>query len=117
VKLFIDECIWRATRDFVQNHGHDISTVEERGLIGADDETVLRQALSEKRVFLTRDMHFSNTLLYPPENYNGIIVLRIKPQTITEVHRNLATVLSHFTQNSIRKSLIIVNHNKFRERR
>jgi predicted nuclease of predicted toxin-antitoxin system len=49
VRIFIDDCIWQVTRDFVQQLGHDMATIEERGLAGADDEIVLAQAVSENR--------------------------------------------------------------------
>jgi len=45
------------------------------------------------------------------------IVLKIKPHNINAVHRILASVLAYFTQDSIRQALVIVDHNKFRERR
>ncbi len=99
------------------NLGHNIMTVEECGLTGADDETVLRKAVNENRAFLTRDMHFSNILLYPPKNSLGNIVLKITPMNMNRVHQTLNSVLDHYTQKSIRKKLVIVDHNKFREHR
>ncbi|MFQ5632419.1 MAG: DUF5615 family PIN-like protein [bacterium] len=117
MKIFIDECIWQVTHDFVRQLGHDIVTAIEAGLGGEDDEVLLAQAVSENRAFLTRDMHFSNILLYPPAKYPGIIVLKIKPQTTTAVHQTLAKTLSYFDQDTIQKTLVIVDHNKFRERR
>jgi len=117
MKLFIDECVWEVTRVFVRQLGHDLATVEERLLSGADDEIVLAQAVSENRAFLTRDMHFSNILLYPPANYLGIIVLKIEPSTTDRVHHTLAEALAHFTKDTIQKALLIVDPNKFRERR
>jgi predicted nuclease of predicted toxin-antitoxin system len=97
--------------------GHDIAGVEQRHLSGADDKTVITHAVAENRAFLTRDMHFCNILLYPPENYLGIIVLKIDPSTIDQVHLTLGTALDNFTQESIQKALLIVHSNKFRERR
>ena len=117
MKLFADECVWEVTRVFVQQLGHELATVEERLLSGADDEIVLAHAVSENRAFLTRDMHFSNILLYPPGNYLGIIVLKIEPSTTDPVHRTLTEALAHFTQDTIQKALLIVDPNKFRERR
>ena len=117
MRIFIDECVWQVTRDFVRQLGHDIATAEDRGLSSADDEVVLAQAISEDRLFLTRDMDFSNILLYPPEKYLGIIVLKIKPERVDAVHRTLASALSYFTQESICQTLVIVDRSKFRERR
>jgi hypothetical protein len=78
---------------------------------------VLAQAVSENRAFLTRDMHFPNILLYPPEDYLGVIILKIDPLTTDRVHQMLDAALDHFTQDSIQKVLLIVDPNKFRERR
>lgn len=117
MRIFVDVCIWQVTRDFVRQLGHDIVTAEDRALASAEDEEVLAQAVSEDRVFLTRDMDFTNILLYPPTRFPGIVVLKIKPETIDVVHRTLASALSHFTQESIRQALVIVDRNKFRERR
>jgi predicted nuclease of predicted toxin-antitoxin system len=49
---------------FCSSAGHEVATVEERRLSGAEDEIVLAQALSENRAFLTRDMHFSNIRIH-----------------------------------------------------
>ena len=62
-------------------------------------------------------MDLSNIRLYSPANYLGIIVLKIKPQNIAAVHRLLASARAYFTQDSIRQALLIIDHNKFRERR
>ncbi|MFQ5632247.1 MAG: DUF5615 family PIN-like protein, partial [bacterium] len=94
---------------------HEIILATERGLGGEDDPVLLAQAVSEKCVFLTRDMHFTNILLYPPSDYPGIIVLKIKPQTTTAVHMSLAKALNYFDQDTIQKALVVVDHNKFRE--
>ena len=117
MRIFIDECVWQVTRDYIEKLGHDLAGVEQRNLSGADDEIVLAQALSENRAFLTRDMHFSNILLYPPENHLRIIVLKIEPSTTDRVHHTLGKALAHFTQDTIQKALLIVDANKFRERR
>jgi predicted nuclease of predicted toxin-antitoxin system len=62
MKIFIDECVWQVTRDLVQQLGHDVASVEERGLTGADDDTVLAQAkepwlLSTTTSFASADKH------------------------------------------------------------
>jgi predicted nuclease of predicted toxin-antitoxin system len=117
MRFLVDECVWQITLDYVKQLGHDLVSVEERNLSGAEDEIVLMQAVSENRAFLTRDKHFANSLLYPPANYLGIIVLKIEPSTTDQVHRTLTAALSHFNQDTIQKALVIVDQDKFRERR
>ena len=89
MKFFIDECVYKVTADFLVQAGHDVKTVQQAGSSGFKNGQVLSQAISEQRIFLTRDMHFSNILLFPPQKSFGIIVLKIKPEIVTEVHHVL----------------------------
>jgi len=54
---------------------------------------------------------------FPPENYNGIIVLKIRPDNISLVHENLINFLKHYAKEKIEQTLVIIDHNKFRFRR
>jgi len=109
--------VWQSTIDFLRSAGHEITTVQESNLREADDELLLHHADSGEYAFITRDMHFSNILVYPPSSYRGIIVLRIRPETSEEVHAVLAAALSQFTQQSIQGTLVVVDRRKFRLRR
>ena len=114
MKILVDECVWQITRDFLRQLGHEVASVEDYHLTGSDDQTVLAQATADKRVFLTRDMHFANILIYPPSKFEGIIVLRIKPQTTHLVHKVLKAALEYFQNHDIAGTLTIVNQNSFR---
>ena len=80
--LLADECIYKVTTDFLRSLGCDVVTVQELGLAGASDDVVIDKALALGRVLLTRDMDFSNILLYPPAQYLGIVVLKMSPTTV-----------------------------------
>jgi len=116
LKFFADECIWQSTIDFLRSQGHDVMTTNEVGLRETDDEILLSYAVSKKRIFLTRDMHFSSILVYPPSIHLGLIALKIKPHTTEAVHKMLKTAISQFTQLTILNTLIIVDHKKFHVR-
>jgi predicted nuclease of predicted toxin-antitoxin system len=116
VNFLSDECVWQATIDFLRSQGHNVMTTNDAGLRETDDELLLSYAVSKKRIFLTRDMHFSNILVYPPSMHFGLIVLKIKPHTTDVVHRVLKIVLSKFDQQKIQHTLIIVDQKKFRVR-
>jgi predicted nuclease of predicted toxin-antitoxin system len=91
-------------------------TTNDAGLRETEDAMILNYAVSKKRIFLTRDMHFSNILVYPPSNHIGLIVLKIKPHTTDLVHRILKIALSKFDHEKIQQTLIIVDQKKFRVR-
>ena len=73
MKLLADECLYLITTMCLRKHGHDVLTIQETGFIGIENGEVAELANKEKRVLITRDMHFCNILKFPPENYNGII--------------------------------------------
>ena len=116
MKIFADECVWQCTVEFLRADDHTVITAQEAGLCETEDEYLLDYAVSKNCVFITRDMDFSNILIYSPSTHLGLIVLRLKPKTIEAVHALLSLALSQFTQESIRKTLIIVDHKKFRLR-
>lgn len=117
MKLLADECLYLITTVFLRKHGHDVLTIQETGFIGIKNGEVAELANKEKRVLITRDMHFCNILKFPPENYNGIIVLKIRPDNISLVHDNLINFLKKYAKEKIEQTLVIIDHNKFRIRR
>jgi len=57
--------------------GHDVMTVREQRLNGQPDLHVIGVCTAEKRCLITLDTDFADTLSYPPENYAGIILVRL----------------------------------------
>jgi len=114
LRLLADECVWQITIEFLQYEGHQVIRAVDVGLRETNDQVIFDYAVSKNCVLITRDKDFSNILIYPPSSHLGLIVLKIKPETIINVHKVLKVALSDFTQESIQKSLIIVDRKKFR---
>lgn len=114
MRFLADECVYFVTVKTLRERGHDVVTVQDEGLSGKSDLVVLEHAVIEKRVFITNDMHFSNILLFPPQQHFGIIVLKIRPVTINQVHTVLLGYLSKVDQSKIQNALIIIDRNKYR---
>ncbi len=113
--LLADECVYKATTDYLRSLGCDVVTVQELGLAGASDDEVIDKALVLGRVLLTRDMDFSNILLYPPAQHLGIVVLKMSPETANDLHQVLEQALDQVQD--IRGALLVVDRSKFRIRR
>lgn len=113
--LLADECVYKVTIDFLCSLGCDVVTVQELGLAGASDDVVIDKALALGRVLLTRDMDFGNILLYPPAQYLGIVVLKMSPTTVDDVHQVLKQALDQ--AQDVRGALLVVDKSKFRIRR
>lgn len=83
-------------------------------------ETAINLAHKERAVIITNDLDFGNLILYPPGSHTGIIVLRPRLDTreaIDDVHNVLMRLLKELKPAEIKKSLIIVDKNKYRLRR
>jgi len=116
MKLLADECVYQATVTLLRTWGCDTVTAQEAGLAGKTDEKMLAYAVAHKRVLITIDMDFRNIRHYPPKSHTGIIVLKIRPRTTDDVHAALKHLLQSTREEKLSKSLVIVDHNKYRIR-
>ncbi len=117
MKILADECVYFLTSKALREWGHNVVTAQEIGLSGAPDEAILRSAFEEKRLLVTNDLDFSNIRHYPPDRHYGIIVLKIRPHTLIDVHYVLKNFLESTTQEELTQTLVIVDRNKYRLRR
>jgi predicted nuclease of predicted toxin-antitoxin system len=77
---------------------HDVTYIAET-TPGVDDETVLRQALTEERILLTEDRDFSALIFRDAQQTHGIVLIRIQPSERTQKKiRILALVNDHGKQ-------------------
>ena len=76
--------------------GHKASTVASQGLAGAEDARLAEVLRRERRILVTLDVDFADIRTYPPEEYPGIIVLRVakqdKPNVLAAIRRVLPLV-------------------------
>ena len=84
----IDENLPIEIAELLSDAGYDAKTVNDQQLQGAKDPVLINTCSSEGRVLVTLDIDFSNIRAYPPEDYPGIIVMRVGSQA----KRNLIKV-------------------------
>ena len=58
MRIKADENIGRSAVDILRRNNHDVTTVEEQGLLGAPDETIFHACTAEHRVLITLDRDF-----------------------------------------------------------
>jgi predicted nuclease of predicted toxin-antitoxin system len=78
--------------------GHEVLTVKEQNLTGAEDEVIAKVCQDESRCLVTLDLDFANTILYPPQEYFGLVVLRHPRPTakgLLDLVRQLSTTLQN----------------------
>lgn len=76
----VDENLPEEAADLLIAAGHEADTVRQEGLAGIDDPVLATLLQQEERALVTFDLGFGDIRQYPPQNYQGLIVLRSKRQ-------------------------------------
>lgn len=108
MRLKLDENLGRSVAAWLRNAGHDVDTVAEEGLVGAEDAAVLAAAAADQRALVTNDLDFSDPRRYRPSFYEGIVVVRVARQTQTEYLTAIGTLIGHLTGRSPKGELWVV---------
>ena len=77
--------------------GHDAVTIWDESIRGCTDTRLADVCRSETRALITFDKGFADIRTYPPENYAGLIVLRLDRQSrlhVLAAWSHVATLLS-----------------------
>jgi predicted nuclease of predicted toxin-antitoxin system len=117
MNIFADECVFGPTIKFLRDKGHDVVTVHDFALNGHEDTEILAFATAYHRILLTIDLDFGNIRHYPPEHHGGVIILRVRPSTLGQVHIVLAEFLQMTVPETLENTLVVIDHNKIRVRR
>jgi predicted nuclease of predicted toxin-antitoxin system len=92
VKIKLDENIHRDVLEALASLGHDVATVSQQGLAGRADADIANAVQTETRCLVTSDLDFADPRRYPPQQFTGLVVLRLSRPTI----RNQVTCLTRF---------------------
>lgn len=99
----IDENLHEDAALILRQNGHDAVSVFEQQLRGASDVALGQICHREGRVILTQDLDFANILAFPPDQYAGIIVLRLHDPSRMSVLTALRRLLPLFSISRLRR--------------
>ena len=116
MRFKVDENLPDDIAETLQARGHDAETVYGEGLRGKDDLTIAEQCQHEERAIVTLDLDFANITVYPPEEYPGLIVLRVADQSRVHVLRVFTHILDLIDQEPLSGHLWIVEDHQVRIR-
>jgi predicted nuclease of predicted toxin-antitoxin system len=116
VKFKIDENLPVDIAELLRAASHDAVTVLEQGLLGQDDRRLIDVCFDEERALVTLDLDFSDVRSYPPEQYAGIVVLRVRRQDKKHVLDVFNTALPLFEREQLNQCLWIVGETQIRIR-
>ncbi len=77
MRFLIDADLPRPTANLVQSLGHEALDVRDIGLGAAPDEKIAAYAQVHQLCLLTGDFDFADIRDYPPEDYAGLVVLKL----------------------------------------
>lgn len=116
MRFKIDENLPIEVAELLREVGYDAITVGEQHLAGSDDSDIASICRQEKRVLVTLDMDFADIRAYPPEQFSGLIVLRLRWQDKPRVLRVLRRLVPKFSIEPLEHCLWIVEENRVRIR-
>jgi predicted nuclease of predicted toxin-antitoxin system len=97
--------------------GHDAATVHDEGIGGATDPHLAAVSRREERALVTLDLGFADIRSYPPEEYPGLIVLRLPRQDKLLVLQTCARLVATLVRGQLAGCLWIVEPDRIRIRR
>jgi len=86
VLLKVDENRPAEASALLQQAGHDALSVHDQQLVGSADSGIAAVCRREGRALLTLDLDFADIRAYPPEDYSGIVVMRLARQERQQVN-------------------------------
>ena len=116
MRLKIDENLPPGLADLLRQFEHDAVSVLEQHMGGAPDPEIARICQEERRAILTLDTDFLDTREYPPDQYSGIVVLRLRRQGILQILGTFDHLVSYLGHTSLDGKLCVVTESGVRVR-
>lgn len=117
MRFKVDENLPTDAAELLRAAGHDCHSVYDEDLGGAPDPRVADACRIEGRVLVTLDRDFADLRAYPPDQYAGIVVLRVSKPDRDRILGLLSRVLLMFQQETLAQRLWIVEEHRIRIRR
>jgi len=116
ISFLADENISPETADFLDSLGYPCLSLRRDGPRRLSDRAVIALAKQEGRIILTHDLDFGQIYYLAEKGRVGIIVLRLRHQTVEVVNEVLERFLKSgaVSPEVLQRSLIIVTENWYR---
>ena len=114
MRFKIDENLPANLAELLRQGGHDAVSAVAQNLGGARDFELASACRRERRVIVTLDKDFCDVRDYPPDQYWGIVVIRLRRQGIRQIQRAIERLLRDFRATSLDGKLYIVSDSSVR---
>ena len=116
MKFKIDENLPVEISELLYSAHQDTVTAMDQGLRGADDSLIIDACLREGRVLVTLDLDFADVRVYPPQQFPGFMVLRVRQQNKHHLIAVFQQVIPLIKQEPVEHQLWIIEENRVRIR-
>ena len=116
MKFKVDENLPIEVAELFNQAGYEAETVHDENLVGEVDQKLAETCQLERRAIITLDMDFADIRAYPPKQYPGIIVLRLKRQDKQNVLEVVTRITKAFKTEELEGCLWIVDERQIRVR-
>jgi predicted nuclease of predicted toxin-antitoxin system len=116
LRFLIDADMPRSSAHALRSLGYDVEDVRDVALGAAKDIEIIEYALTNRRIIVTRDTDFSESLRYP--RHPGAIILRL-PHTYTskQINERLLSFMTSITENDLINAIVVVQLSRYRVRK
>ena len=113
----LDENIPLGLAKFLRLRDFKVSSIYSQKLSGVKDKRLALHCKKENLILITLDTDFQNTIVFPPKEFGGIIVLRPKSQGLKTVTKFFKRFLEQFDISTVKNRTVIVEpkHTRIRE--
>jgi len=116
ISLLADENISPQSADHLEALGYSCRSLRRDGPRGLTDAEIIALAKTEERIILTQDLDFGEVYYLAEKGTVGILVLRLRYQTVEAVNATLKRFLRSATldEKVLRRSLVVVSEAWYR---
>ena len=116
MKFLLDQNLSPHTTLFLRSLGFNAIDIREVGLSGKEDDEIYVYAVLHKYIIITFDHEFAYKYIFR-KDLEGLIIIRLHPQTLHNIHEILKQFFGSVNQDKMSKSISVLERGKFRIRK
>lgn len=109
MKFLLDENVDYRLVSYLTSQGHHVTSIAQEHPASLADHDVLAIARSEKRILITNDKDFGELIFRHHLPHAGVILLRLRDETLANVQTRLGHVL-HTYRHHLHHFLVLTQH-------
>lgn len=114
MRLLVDADLPIALAVALRARGHEVLTVHELQPPALPDPAVYQRAVADRRILITRDLDFSNILTFQPKAPAGIVVLRVRALSPSEVVALVEDAFHRLAEPQLQGAITIIQPGRYR---